>query len=458
MKPDLVATRTLLREGRTSAAEQIEKSIDAAKNPACKYAFSQTFFEEARLAACSIPADLPLAGLAVSVKDLFDMQGCVSAASSQVLQNTPPAQQDSVAVARLRAAGANVIGRTHMVEFAFSGVGINPHFGTPAAIDALYGESIQALEPPLVPGGSSSGAAVSVASGACWLALGSDTGGSIRIPAAFNGLVGFKPTARLVPLQGTVPLSPSLDTACAITRSARDAVIAHSILSGQTPRLGLHNLRGAKLAVPKAVFLDDLAPEIAKTFERSLSRLSAAGAHIAYIDLPETRALAQINASGGLTAAESYAWHRHLLSTHSDQYDPRVLSRIQRGAQLSAADYLDIVQQRKDWQLRMASAMQGFDAMLSPTTPIHAPTIAELAPATGEDPALDQQRDAAFTRANMLLLRNTSVVNQLDGCAITLPNYLPGELPGGLMLWHGAMQDERILDLALQAESLLLMH
>ncbi len=455
MKPDLLATLALLREGRSTASRELEKSIAAAQSTACQHVFAQTLFDSARATAAAADPALPLAGLSVSVKDLFDMQGCTSTASSRVLAHAPAAHQDSGAVARLRRAGASIIGRTHMVEFAYAGVGVNPHFGTPAAVDALYGDSTPGYA-ARIPGGSSSGAGVSVATGAAWLALGSDTGGSIRIPAALNGLVGFKPTARLSLLDGTVPLAPSLDTACALTRSVRDAVLAHQILTAQPVHTGRRSLRGSRLAVPATVFLNELEPAVATAFARSLLRLRDAGAELVEISLPETAELAAINAAGGLTAAESHAWHRHLLAGQADLYDPRVRSRIEKGALLSAADYIDLLHLRRDWQQRMDATLQGFDALVSPTVPITAPLIADVAPADGQDAARDAQRDAAFTRTNMLLLRNTSVVNQLDGCAISLPCHMPGELPMGVMLWHSAMHDDAILDLALQAESVLL--
>lgn len=455
MKPDLHSTLSSLRAGQSTAAQEMEKCLAAAQSPACQHVFAQTFYDSARTASAQADLNLPLAGLSVSVKDLFDMQGCVSAASSRALADAPIATKDSTAVARLRRAGASFIGRTHMVEFAYAGVGINPHFGTPAAIDALA-DATPTQQPARIPGGSSSGAGVSVASGAAWLALGSDTGGSIRIPAALNGLVGFKPTARHVPLDGTVPLAPSLDTACALTRSVRDAVLAHAILADRQVRTGQRALRGARLAIPTTVFLDELDPAVAHAFARAIDRLRSAGAHIVELDLPETGELASINAAGGLTAAESYAWHRDLLNQHADLYDPRVRSRIEKGAHLSAADYIDLLNFRRDWQQRMLAKVQGFDALLSPTVPITAPEIATLAPANGMDAQQDALRDEAYTRTNALLLRNTSVVNQLDGCAISLPCHAQGELPMGLMLWHGAMHDDAILDLALQAESVLL--
>ena len=206
---------------------------------------------------------LPLAGLAASVKDLFDIAGQTTAAGSTVLADAPPAAHDSVAVARLRKAGASIIGRTNMVEFAFSGVGVNPHFGTPAAWDARFGALPGA---PRVPGGSSSGAGVSVATGAAFIGLGSDTGGSIRIPAALNGVVGFKSTARLVPTTGALPLSTTLDTACAITRTVRDAIVVHEVLAARRVTRSQAPLSQYRLAVPSTVFLDGLDATVTGAF------------------------------------------------------------------------------------------------------------------------------------------------------------------------------------------------
>lgn len=455
MHTDLCSTLANVRSGDCRATDLLQAAIDTACAPVCRHAFAQTLFDSAMQSAARAAPQLPLAGLSVSVKDLFDMQGMRSTASSRVLGDAPPARQDSLAVARLRAAGAAFIGRTHMVEFAYSGVGVNPHFGTPAAIDARFG----ALPGPArVSGGSSSGAAVSVASGAAYVGLGSDTGGSIRIPAALNGLVGFKNTARLTPTSGTVPLSPTLDTACALTHSVRDAILVHEILAARTVTRSPAGISHWRLAVPRRLFFDDIEPAVALAFERSLERLRAAGAQIVDIDLPELDTLLHINDHGSFAGAESYAWHRPLLAQADARglpYDPRVRSRIERGAQMSAADYITLLHARDAWIARMEQALAGYDALLSPTVPILAPTIDSVAPAQGLDAALDAQRDAAFQRANHLLLRNTSVVNMLDGCALSLPCHARGELPVGLMVWHGALRDDAVLAISLQIEGLL---
>jgi Asp-tRNA(Asn)/Glu-tRNA(Gln) amidotransferase A subunit family amidase len=440
MPRDIHSTREAFAAGRSSPAAEVEKAIEVARSPTHAPAYLRTFFEEARATVRNASvASRPLAGLPVSIKDLFDIAGQTTAAGSVVLAGEPAARQDSTAVARLRAAGASLIGRTHMTEFAFSGVGTNPHFTTPAnACDAGT---------PRIPGGSSSGAAVSVAGGSAFIGLGSDTGGSIRIPAALNGIVGFKNTARLTPLDGALPLSFTLDTVCAMTRSVRDAILAHEILADRQVALTRTPLSQRRLAVPRTVMLDGLEPAVARAFEQALRRLRAAGAQIDEIDMPDIADLGTIQAKGGFAAAESYAWHRQWLADHADRYDPRVATRIQRGASMMAHDYIDLLLARREWIARVERATTGFDALLSPTVPITAPPIASVAPGAG--------RDEEFFRVNGLLLRNPSVVNMLDGCAISLPCHAGGDLPVGLMVWHGPLRDDTVLDIALAAEAAL---
>lgn len=450
MLNDLDTHRRRLQAGSGNARDTLERCIAVAQSPACAHVFSRTMFDEARAHVAQPGIEQrPLAGLSVSVKDLFDLRGQPTPAGSVVLADAPAAQDDCPAVARLRAAGASVVGRTHMVEFAFSGVGTNPHYGTPAAFDARTG----ALPGPArVPGGSSSGAAVSVATGAAFIGLGSDTGGSIRIPAALNGIVGFKSTARLVPTTGAVPLSTTLDTVCALTRSVRDAIVAHEILAARRVTRSPAPLAAWRLAVPTDTFLEGLDPQVARAFERSLDTLRRAGARIEPLALPEVTDLASIQATGGFSAAESYAWHRPWLAQHADRYDPRVRTRIERGAAMTAFEYIELQQARVRWIARVEDSIAGFDALLSPTVPILAPTIASVAPADGRDALEDAARDAAFFRANGLLLRNTSIVNMLDGCALSLPCHTAGELPVGLMVWHAALHDDAVLNVGLRIE------
>lgn len=439
MPIDLYDTRLALAAGSSNALAEMEHCIETAASPSCAAVFVRPMFEEARRTAGAATPRMPLAGLAFSAKDLFDIVGQPTPAGSIVLSHAPAAGEDAVAVARLRAAGGALIGRTNMTEFAFSGVGVNPHHGTPA--------NPADPDTPRIPGGSSSGAAVSVATGAAFIGLGSDTGGSIRIPAALNGIVGFKSTARRVPTTGALPLSTTLDTVCAMTRSVRDAVIAHEILADRVVATDARPLAGFRLAVVKHTFLDDLEPDVARAFERSLAALREHGAAIEEIDLPALSDLAALNATGGFSPVEAYAWHRQLLERSGAGYDPRVAQRILRGAAMKGHEYVDLVRARQDWITRIGTALAPYDAVLSPTVPITAPTIASVAPG--------EARDAEFFRVNALLLRNPAVVNMLDGCAISIPCPVEGGLPVGLMIWHAALRDDTVLAVALHAEKAL---
>jgi aspartyl-tRNA(Asn)/glutamyl-tRNA(Gln) amidotransferase subunit A len=446
---DLYATRQGIVQGLSSANQEMQLCIAIAQSPECEHTFVSLDEVLALTQATQTLHKLPLSGLAVSVKDLFDVAGQVTSAGSRVLSSWPRALIDCPVVARLKAAGGVVLGRTNMVEFAFSGVGTNPHYGTPVnPCDARTAR---------IPGGSSSGAAVSVATGAAFIGLGSDTGGSIRIPAALCGMVGFKPTARTVSTVGTVPLSSTLDSVGAVTRSVRDAIVAHEVLSGTQVAPSDTPLASYRLAVARCSMLDGLDAEVSQAFNRSLAHLKAAGAQITEIDLDEIAQLTMIQSRGGFSAPEAMAWHmaHDLWPSQQTAYDPRVAQRIATAQTMTAADYIALQSQRQAWMGRMKQALASFDAVLSPTVPIVAPSIASVAPSQGLDAQLDAARDAEFWRINALLLRNTSVVNLLDGCAISLPCHAPGQLPVGLMVWHGAMHDNTVLQLALQIESAL---
>jgi aspartyl-tRNA(Asn)/glutamyl-tRNA(Gln) amidotransferase subunit A len=434
---DIHAIRETLKSGRSSPADVLSEAAAMAQSHDCRHVYMPGMAAQASPQPITPgPADQALAGIPVSIKDLFDVAGQTTSAGSSILAGAPPAVRDCPAVARLKAAGAVIAGRTSMVEFAFSGVGVNPHYGTPV------NPADQAVE--RIPGGSSSGAAVSVATGAALAALGSDTGGSIRIPAALCGIVGFKSTARLVPTAGAVPLSTTLDTVCALTRSVRDAITLHEVLAGRRVLLAAKPLSSCRFAVSSTLMQDAMDGPVACAFQQALKTLTEAGAHIEELALPEIEELPVINATGGLSAAESYAWHRRLLADHQAEYDPRVALRILRGASMSAADYIDLLAARREWIVRMEARLARYDAVLSPTVPIIAPPIASVL-----------NDDVEFFRVNGLLLRNTAVVNMLDGCGISLPCHSSGQLPVGLMLWHAALHDDTVLDLALQVEAAL---
>ncbi len=451
MIADLHTTRLLVRQGHSSALREIDLCIARAQSESCRNAFVHPLFDAARVNAAKAGIQaLPLAGLSLSVKDLFDVAGQATTAGSRVLADAPAALHDAAAVARLRAAGASLMGRTHMVEFAFSGVGTNPHFAAPAAWDGRHDVPARVApdhDAPLIPGGSSSGAAVSVAAGAAFIGLGSDTGGSIRIPAALNGVVGFKSTARLVPTAGTVPLSSTLDTVCAVTRSVRDAILVHEILAARQVTRSPSALPNYRFAVPRTTMLDGLDPQVSTAFNRALAALRTAGARVEEVDIPAIGELPAMQSKGGFAAAESHAWHRNLLPCHADRYDPRVLARIESAAQMRASDYLELQRTRHAWIAKVTQALMPYDAALSPTVPIVAPPLCSVAPGA--------ERDTEFFRINSLLLRNTSVVNMLDGCAISIPCHRRGELPTGLMLWHGPLRDDSVLNSALLTEALL---
>jgi aspartyl-tRNA(Asn)/glutamyl-tRNA(Gln) amidotransferase subunit A len=373
-------------------------------------------------------APSPFAGIPVSIKDLFDIKGQVSRAGSRAL-DAAPAVNDALVVARLRRAGFVVIGRTNMTEFAYSGLGINPHYGTP--------KNPWQRDIGHVPGGSSSGAAVSITDGMAHGALGTDTGGSCRIPAAYCGIVGYKPTARRIPLDGGVPLSVTLDSCGPIARSVgccavMDAVLADEPIAQVAPR----PVKGMRLAVPTTVMLDDLSSVVAKAFEHALDRLAGAGAVIGRIAVPEFAEVAALNVGGGFSAAESWAWHRALIAEKAALYDPRVISRIRRGECLSAADYVDLLATRRAMIAGFERRIAPYDALIAPTVAITPPVIADLA------------GDAAYTKANMLSLRNCALINILDGCAISLPCHREGEAPVGLMLAAAGGSDRRIFELA----------
>ena len=296
--PDIHDTAQALAAGQTSRTALLEAARAIAASDACcsTYMPGGTVWHAS---AMPTGTSTPLAGLPVSIKDLFDVAGQTTAAGSTILANAAPAASDSVAVARLRSAGAVLAGRTNMVEFAFSGVGYNPHYGTPV------NPADSAVQ--RVPGGSSSGAAVTVASGAAFAALGSDTGGSIRIPAALCGIVGFKSTAHLVPTTGALPLSTSLDTVGALTRSVRDAVTLHEVLADRRVQLAGKPLSSCRFAVAGTLMLDGMDSTVAEAFTRSLAVLRQAGAQVVDVRLSHISELATINATGGLSAAESYA-------------------------------------------------------------------------------------------------------------------------------------------------------
>ena len=436
--PTLAALADDLEAGRTSARQLVEDCLARIADPAGEG--QRTFIgvdREAALQAADAmdrlrkanAAPSRFAGIPVSIKDLFDIRGQVTRAGSRALEDSAPAERDAPAVARLRRAGMIVIGRTNMTEFAYSGIGINPHYGTP--------KGAWRRDVGHVPGGSSSGAAVSIVDRMAYGALGTDTGGSCRIPAAYNGIVGYKPTQRRIPLDGGVPLSFTLDSFGPLANSVQccatlDAMLAEEPIVPLRPR----PIRGMHLAVPTTVALDELDDAVAKTFERALETLSRAGAQIERIEVPEFLDVGIMNTKGGFAASESYAWHRYLITSKGDMYDPRVAVRILRGESMSAADYIDLVNARRSLIARAAARLAPCDALVMPTTANTPPRIADL------------DDDKAFAVANLRSLRNCTLINMIDGCAISIPGHRDGEVPVGVMLASSGGSDRRIFELA----------
>ncbi len=435
-----------LATGRTTSVALTSDALARIEDPAGEggRVFIRLFRDEALAEAAASDAlrargivASPLAGVPVTVKDLCDVRGHTTLAGSTVLKGRPPAAKDASVLARLRAAGAVVMGTTNMVEFALGAVGLNPHYGTPRnPWDRATGR---------VPGGSSSGAAVSVTDDMAAVALGTDTAGSIRMPAGFCGLVGFKPTSRRVPTEGLVPLSRTLDSAGPLARSVACCALVDAILAGEAPaRLHAMPVSRAVIAVPRNLVLDDLDAAVSAAFQAALSRLSAAGARIVEIEMPELDEIAGINSLGPFSIAEGYAWHRGLLETGAGKYDPIVAERLLAGAEITAAAYIALVEGRNALIARAARTSADFDALAMPTLAILAPPIADF---TGDR--------AHWLAANALILRNTYVANFLDRPAITVPCHPPGSGPVGLMLVGATMGDAALLRLAAGVESAL---
>ncbi len=371
----------------------------------------------------------PIEGIPVSVKDLFDVGGDVTRAGSKLLAGAEPARHDAGAVARLRAAGAIIVGRTNMVEFAFGVVGTNPHYGTPRN---PYDRAAER-----VPGGSSSGAAVAVADGMCAMALGTDTRGSIRIPAALCGITGFKPTARRVPRDGAFPLSGTLDSVGPLCATVAECAVYDAILAAEDrPARPPLDARGLRLMLPHSGAVEDLDPAVATAFDAALATLIDAGARIVDVPMSMFDRQAEYFRAGGLAGVEAYSIHRQWLHRFGD-YDPRVGKRIVSGGELGAADYIELRGLRDAFIREVEAELAAFDAMLMPSVPCIAPTIAEAA-ATDDD----------YFRWNARILRNAGLINFLDGCAVSLPCHAAGSAPVGLSVCGIAMSDRHTLAVA----------
>ena len=432
-----------LAAGRTSSRELTEQALARIGDPAGEgaRAFIKVYAESARAEAdfsdrlrkTGVRRSV-VDGLPVSLKDLFDVAGDVTRAGSKILSRK--ATQDAPAVARLRAAGSVFVGRTNMVEFAFGTTGINPHYGTPRSPwDRKTGR---------LPGGSSSGAAVAQADGMCVMALGTDTRGSVRIPATFCGVTGFKPTARRVPRDGAFPLSYTLDSIGPLANTVECCAAYDAILAGEPVEpLPEVPAKGLRLLVPRSEVLQDLDREVEEAFARALERLRRAGALVVEKALPAFDRQSEYFKGGGFAGAEAYAIHRanaHRLA----EFDPRVAKRVLLGKDLSAADYVDLGLLRSAFQREVEASLAPYDAFLLPTAPCIPGPIDEV-----------NSSDESYFRWNMRILRMVGLVNFLDGCAVSMPCHERGAAPVGLMVSGPAMSDRRILAAAAAVERAL---
>jgi aspartyl-tRNA(Asn)/glutamyl-tRNA(Gln) amidotransferase subunit A len=374
----------------------------------------------------------PLDGAIVTIKDLFDVAGEPTRAGSKILADAPPATADAPVVRRLRAAGAVIVAKTNMSEFAFTIVGMNPHYGTPG----------NPADRARIPGGSSSGAAVAVADGMCEIAIGSDTGGSVRVPAALCGIVGFKPSQSRVPTEGVFPLSFSLDSIGPLARTVEDCAKADAVMAGEdyTP-LKPAAVAGLRLGVPQGMLLTEWDNTVGTRFGAARKKLADAGARITDEPVPLLDRMMAVNGKGSFPAIEAYAIHREHLAKRPGDFDPNVRVRIERGGKSIAADYVDMMRERNRLVAAMDAQIAHLDALVMPTTAMVAPTIAEM------------QDTNTFGVKNLLLLRNTATWNFFDACAISIP--IPGSgLPVGLMLVGRNGHDRRLFEIAAGIERL----
>ncbi len=434
-----------LEAGSLTARALIESCIERIEDAAGEGSrvFIRTYAAQARAMADATDllrranrAPSRFAGIPLAIKDLFDVAGEPTPAGSVVLADAPPAAAHAPVVRRLLGMGFIPVGRANMTEFAFSGLGLNPHHGTPSSPWDRASRRI--------PGGSSSGSGVAVADRMAVAALGTDTGGSCRIPAAFNGVIGYKPTARRVPIEGVLPLSPSLDSVGPLAPSVGCCAIVAAIISDDMPaQIQPMPLAGLRLAVPDNFGFDGIDDTVAAAFDSALARVSAAGAQIARVKFAAFDEIPSVNAAGGFATAEAYAWHRQLIAAKGPDYDPRVRTRIERGRDQSAADYVDLINARRRIVAAFDAATRGYDALLLPTVPIIAPRITDLDP------------EETYARINQLILRNCAVGNFLDRCAISLPCHRAGDAPVGLMLMGETMGDTQLLAIAAAIETAL---
>jgi aspartyl-tRNA(Asn)/glutamyl-tRNA(Gln) amidotransferase subunit A len=427
----------------TSARDRLEAALGRIDDPKGEGARAclTVYRDQAKAAADAADARAkagvslgPVDGTIVSIKDLFDVAGEVTRVGSKVFaEEGKPAAADAPVVRRLRAGGAIIVAKTNMSEFAYTGIGANPHFGTPG----------NPADRKRVPGGSSSGAAVAAADGMCEIAIGTDTGGSCRIPGALCGVVGYKPSRQRIPTNGAFPLSYIIDSIGSIARSVEACARADAVMANETyVPLEPVPLAGLRIGVAEGYPLENLDETVDLKFSDAVARLKKAGAHLSKEKLSLLDEMAQVNSKGGVQPAEAFAIHRDLLSRRADAIDPNVRVRLERARDISAADYIDMVRERARLIRMMDIRIADVDALAWPTTPMVAPTMQEVA------------APAEFARKNAMLLRNTVIVNFFDLCAISVPIPRGSGLPAGFMLVARNGQDQCLFRIAAAVERL----
>ncbi len=426
---------------KASAGERLTAALARIDDPAGEGArvCLTVYREQARAAAEAADARArdgislgPLDGAIVTIKDLFDVAGEVTRAGSKVLaEEGKPAAADAPVVQRLRAAGAVIVAKTNMSEFAFTGVGTNPHYGTPG----------NPADRARAPGGSSSGAAVSAADGMCEIAIGSDTGGSCRIPAALCGVVGYKPSRQRIPTDGAFPLSYSLDSIGSLTRSVGDCANADAVMAGEAAwALEPASLSGLRVGVAQGLPLENLDETVGKRFPQALDRLEKAGAQLSNETLLLIDDMMRVLSRASILVAEVYSIHHDRLARRGADIDPIVRARVDKGREITAADYIEVVRARVALIRAMDARLADLDVLVMPSCPIVSPRLDEV----GEP--------KAFMARNALLLRNTTIANFFDCCAISLPLPRAGGLPTGFMAIARNGHDRRLLRVAAAAE------
>jgi aspartyl-tRNA(Asn)/glutamyl-tRNA(Gln) amidotransferase subunit A len=429
-----------------TASEIVDATLDGIAAYADKAVFTAVLsgraHREAEAASVRQRDGRPLSlldGIPVAWKDLFDVAGETTRAGSLVLDDGPAAA-DAELVMRLAAAGAVAVGKVNMTEFAFSGLGLNPHYGTPV--------NPWSRDEPRVPGGSSSGSAVAVAAGLVPVAIGTDTGGSVRVPAAYNGVIGFKSSGERWPMAGGFPLSRTLDTAGVLCRTVVDAAVVDAVARGlAVPDLRRGTLGGLRLVVPTNVVWDGIEPDVARNAEAALDRLAAAGAVLDRRPVPALDEVVGITARhGALNALEAYHLHKdRLAGPEAARLDRRVRARLELGGAIGAEAEAAIRGARPSLIASLASLFDGNTLIAFPTLPHTAPPIAAL-----------EADDDLFVRINLKTLRNTMVGNFLDWCGVSIPTGLDAAgLPTALLLSGGPGRDDELLSIALAAESVV---